>query len=149
MSRLLNYIAKYDENLTITQLREAIKQDEISAKQKETEEIDKAKESFKDMFLKRIRNCNLFGETLQVYHIEEITGHTMCDDFSLSYFVKGSKISFSPRDINFRKLKYGDTYDAFSALELRKMTVISREEFDEYNWIYNDISRRLTDLIKL
>lgn len=149
MNRILNYIAKYDENLTIAQFKEAIERDEISAKQKETEEIDKTRERFKNMYLKRVHNCNLFGETLEVYHIEEITGHTMCDDFTLSYFAKGSKISFSPRDINFRKLKYGDTYDTFSALELRKMTIISREEFDEYNWIYNDISRRLTDLIKL
>ena len=40
MSRILDYIAKYDETLTIAQLKNAIEKEEILAKQKETEEIN-------------------------------------------------------------------------------------------------------------
>ena len=148
MSRLLDYIAKYDENLTIAQLKEAIEQDEISAKQKETEEIDKVKKDFKDVYLKRIYDCDLFGETLQVFHILEVPGYARDIKCNLYYFVTGSRISFGPQDINFRGLQERTT-DTFYEEELRKMKVISREEYGDCCKQYNHIKSILFDLIKL
>ncbi len=148
MSRLLKLLEQFDDNVTVGQAISKLKQDEISAKQKETEEIDKVKKDFKDVYLKRIYDCDLFGETLQVFHMLEVPGYARDINCNLYYFVTRSRISFSPQDINFRGLQERTT-DTFSEGELRKMKVISREEFDEYSWIYNDICRRLTELIKL
>lgn len=148
MSRMLDYIAKYGENLTIAQLREAIKQDGISAKQKETEEIDKVKKDFKDVYLKRIYDCDLFGETLQVFHILEIPGYARDTNCSLYYFVTGSRLAFSPQDINFRKLQENTT-DTFSEEELREMTKITVYEYRKYKAKYNVLTNELKNLIKL
>lgn len=150
MSRVLEYyINKYDENLTVAQLKKAIEQDEISAKQIETEKINKVKEDFKDVYLKKIYDCNLFGKTLEIYHIEEITDSTMCTDYSLSYFVSGTKIAFSSQDINFRKLKENNTLDTISEKDLREMKIISRDEYYYYKTSYNEIIRQLDNLIEL
>lgn len=54
MSRILDYIAKYDETLTIAQLKKAIELEQIEAKQKETEEINIVKEDFSNTYLKVI-----------------------------------------------------------------------------------------------
>lgn len=148
MSRLLKMLEQFDDNVTVGQAISKLKQDEISAQQKETEEIDKVKKDFKNVYLKRIYDCDLFGETLQVFHIEEIIGHTMCEDFSLSYFVKGSKMSFSPQDINFRKLQENTT-DTFSEEELRQMTKITVYEYKKYKAKYNGLTNELKNLIKL
>ena len=40
MSRILEYISKYDETLTVAELKKAIELEQISAKQKELEEKD-------------------------------------------------------------------------------------------------------------
>jgi hypothetical protein len=150
MSRILEYyINKYDENLTVAQLKKAIEQDEISAKQIETEKINKVKEDFKDVYLKRIYDCNLFGKTLQVFHIEEVTDSTKCTDYSLSYFVSGTKIAFSPQDINLRKLKEKNTLDIISEKDLREMTSITEDGYYYYKTKYNEIRRQLDNLIGL
>lgn len=147
MSRILDYIAKYDENLTIAQLKEAIKQDEISAKEKETAEIDKVKEDFKDVYLKRMYDCDLFGETLQVFHMLEITGCAKSYDCKSFYFATGSRIAFSQQDINFRKLQENTT-DTFSEEELRAMIKISIYDYKKYKAKYNEISNELKNLTK-
>ena len=100
------------------------------------------------MYLKRIEDCNLFGKTLEIYHIEEITDSTKCTDYSLSYFVRGTKIAFSSQDINFRKLQE-DTTDAFSEEDLRQMTSITEDGYYYYKTKYNEIRRQLDNLIGL
>lgn len=147
MSRILEYISKYDENLTIAQFKEAIELEQISAKQIETEEIDTVKKEFKDVYLKRVYDCDLFGKTLEVYHIEEITDSTKCTDYSLAYFVRGTKIAFSPQDINFRKLKEKNTSDTFSGEELISMQKIFKEDFHSYLQKFNEISNELINLV--
>ena len=147
MSRLLKLLEQFDDNVTVGQAISKLKQDEISAKQKETEEIDKVKKDFKDVYLKRIYDCDLFGETLQVFHILEIPGYARDTNCNLYYFVTGSRISFSPQDINFRGLQERTT-DTFSEGELRKMKVISREEYGDCCKQYNHIKSILFDLIK-
>lgn len=147
MSRLLKMLEQFDDNVTVGQVISKLREDEISAKQKETEEIDKVKKDFKDVYLKRVYDCDLFGETLKVYHIEEIIGHTMYEDYTLGYFVSGSKISFSLRDINFRKFKE-NTSDTFSEEELRGMTKITEKDFEDYIFKYKEIKSKLAKIIE-
>jgi hypothetical protein len=98
--------------------------------------------------IKRIYDCDLFGETLQVFHILEITDVNKNIDYEMVYNYKGGRLSFEANGVGFQNIDGDDAYHSFYEEDLRKMKVISREEFDEYNWIYNDILRRLTDLIK-
>ena len=149
MSRILEYISKYDETLTIAQLKEAIELEQISAKQKETEEIGTVKKDFKDIYLKRIYDCDLFGETLQLFHILEITDTHKTTDYKTVYEYKGSKLSFERNGIAYQTIYGDDVYYSFSEEDLRQMTVITKEEYNKYNWHYNEISKKLDDLIRL
>lgn len=147
MSRILNYIAKYDENLTITQLREAIKQEEISAKQKETEEIDKVKKDFSNTYLKKLDEHPLFGKTLNIYHLKNYVRSERTTDWSLIYYFEGSKTSFSERDIHRGDFNPDICGNSFSAEELRGMTKISSYEYKKYKAKYSELTNELKNLM--
>lgn len=149
MSRLLKMLEQFDDNVTVGQVISKLKQDEISAKQKETEEIDKVEKDFKDVHLKRIYDCDLFGETLQVFHILEIVDTGKDTNYETFYSFKGSKISFEYNGINFQEIDGDNVYHSFSEKQLREMKVISKEEYNAYNNHYSYIKTKLTDLIKL
>jgi hypothetical protein len=147
MSRVLEIIAKYDQNLTIAQLREAIENDRRIAEQKEVDDFNQIKEEFVDTYLKVIDKEHMFGKTLNVYHIEEITRTERCTDWSLVYYAKGSKLSFSERDIFYRTFKPNTTHNSFSKEDLKEMTKITKEEYDEYMNQYSVITAMLTEIV--
>ena len=148
MSRILDYIAKYDENLTIAQLKNAIEKEEILAKQKETEEIDTIKNDFSNTYLKEREECTFFGKTLNIYYLKDYTRSERTTDWNLIYYFEGTKISFSSGRTNKRNFNPERCGESFGEKELRQMTVITKEEYDKYNWHYNYISSKLNDLIK-
>lgn len=128
MSRLLKMLEEFDDNVTVGQAISKLKQDEISAKQKETEEIDKVKEDFSNTYLKELDEHSLFGRTLNIYHLKDYVRSERTTDWSLIYYFEGSKISFSKGDIH-----RGDfCSNSFSEEDLRDMTKITKEEFEEY-----------------
>jgi hypothetical protein len=147
MSRILEIIAKYDQNLTIAQLREAIENDRRIAEQKEVDDFNQIKKEFANTYLKVIDKERLFGKTLNVYHIKEVTRTERCTDWSLVYYVKGSKLSFSERDIFYRTFKPDTTHDSFSKDDLKEMTKITKEEYDEYMKQYSVITAMLTEIV--
>ena len=149
MSRILDYIAKYDETLTIAQLRNAIKEEENRTKQKETEEINSVKDDFSNTYLKVIDEHTLFGKTLNIYSLKNYIRSERTTDWDLIYYFEGTKISFSSGRTNKRNFNPERCGESFSEKELRQMTVITKEEYDKYNWHYNEISKKLTDLIRL
>ena len=149
MSRILDYISKYDENLTIAQLKNAIEKEEILAKQKETEEINSVIEDFSNTYLKIIDEDNIFGKTLNIYSLKNYIRSERTTDWDLIYYFEGSKIAFSKRGISKRDFNPERCVDSFDEKELRKMTIISKEEYNMYNWHYGEISKKLTDLIRL
>jgi len=148
MSRILDYIAKYDENLTIAQLKKAIEADKAIEKEKEKEEIDRVKKTFYNIYLKETEDCRLFGKTLNVYHIVEIVDSGRCEDWSLFYHVAGTKISFSKNDIRHRRFNPERVDDTFSEKDLISMTQITKEEFNSYEKQYIEISTILNSLIE-
>ena len=147
MSIILDYIAKYDESLTIAQLKEAIELEQISAKQKETEEINNVKEDFTDAYLKEVNEHDLFGKTLNIYKLKNYVRCERTTDWSLIYYFEGSKISFSKRDMSSRDFKPDRCGDSFEEGGLRQMKVITKEEYNKYNWHYDEISKKLNSLI--
>lgn len=148
MSRILDYIAKYDEKLTIADLKKAIEQDEISQKEKETEEINLVKNEFENTYLKIIDETRIFGRTLQVYNLGNFVRTDRNTDWELLYSFEGKKICFSERDIWDTVFNTDRVDNRFSAKQLRKMIKISKEEFEMYNSKYNSIKEDLKNLIK-
>lgn len=147
MNRILNLIAKYDESLTIAQLKKAIESDKRIADQKEIDDLNQIKEEFANTYLKVIDEESMFGKTLNIYHIKEITRTERCSDWSLFYYVKGTKISFSERDVYCRTLKPKKDRYGFSEEELREMTKITKEEYNEYTNQYSAIKTMLTNIV--
>jgi hypothetical protein len=147
MSRILDLIAKYDENLTIAQLKKAIESDKRIADQKEIDDLNQIKEEFANTYLKFLDEERMFGKTLNIYHIKEIVRTERCSDWSLVYYAKGSKISFSEREAYSRAFKPNTTHDSFSKEELREMTKITEQEYDEYVHQYSTIKTMLTDIV--
>lgn len=99
MSRILDYIAKYDETLTIAQLRNAIKEERKSHKTKETEEINSVKDDFSNTYLKVIDEHTLFGKTLNIYSLKNYIRSERTTDWDLIYYFEGSKISFFQKEV--------------------------------------------------
>ena len=148
MSRILEVIAKYDESLTIAELKKAIEADKRIADQKEIDDLNQIKEEFSNTYLKVIDEERMFGKTLNVYHIKEIVRTERCSDWSLVYYAKGSKISFSEREAYSRAFKPNTTHDSFSEEDLRAMTKITEQEYDEYVHQYSRIKTMLTEIVK-
>ena len=149
MSRLLKMLEQFDDNVTVGQAVSKLKQEELLAKQKETEEINKVKEDFSNTYLKELDEHPLFGRTLNIYHLKDYVRSERTTDWSLIYYFEGSKTSFSERDIHRVDFNPDRCGNSFSVEELREMKVISREEYNAYNNHYSYIKTKLTDLIKL
>ena len=71
MNRKLTFLAKYDENLTIAQLKQAVVEEERKSAEKEQEEIQEVKDEFENTYVKYIDEDGLFGETLNVIHFKD------------------------------------------------------------------------------
>lgn len=147
MSRILDFIAKYDEKLTIAQLREAIEADKVIADKKEADDFNQMKEQFNRTYLKSIEEDTLFGKILSIFYIEKIVSTERCTDWTRIYHVKGDKITFSEREIWSRELKHESTYDTFSKKELEEMTKITEQEYDGYKRQYEEVKAVLTDIV--
>ena len=141
-------LSQYNEKLTIAQLKKAIEADEILAKQKDNEEIEKVKKQFTNVFLKQKVNCTIFGETLKVYHLKEYARSERNTDWELLYYFEGSKMSFSHRDIYKAEFNTDRAGNSFSAKELEEMTVITKTEYVDYVQHYEQITERLVSLLK-
>lgn len=148
MNRILKIISKYDENLTVAQLKKAIEQEDISAKQKETEEIEAIKFKFENTYLKIINEDSLFGKSLNVCCLKDYVRCDRTDDWSLVYSFEGTKVVFSERDIHKADFNPSRCGNSFSGEDLRSMSVITKEEYNGYVWHYNQISNQLENLIR-
>jgi hypothetical protein len=147
MSRILEYLEKYDENLTIAKLKEAIQVAKAVEDQKEKDDLNQLKQEFANTYLKIVDEEHMFGKTLNVYHIEKITRTERTTDWSLYYHVKGTKISFSEGDAYCRTLNPKKDSFGFSEEELKEMTKITEQEYDEYMHQYSRIKTMLTEIV--
>lgn len=142
--RLLKTLDKYDDNLTVAELKKTILEDAELKAIKDEEIYNKVKLEFINVYLKRITDCPFFGETLEVYYIEEIIDKALTEDYEFVFEPKGTKISFSEKGINIRDLKN----DRFSVKTLKEMKKICYLEWNEHANHYNEISNKLQKIIK-
>ncbi len=147
MRDIIRELNKYDDSLTVKELKIKIKNDSDLLKKNKKIHFKNIQNEFKNVYLKR-HTENLFGAALELIYIQEITSYEYSDEYKLIYTFKGDKISFSSRDIYFKNI-YGDnSYEKLSERELPKLEKITIEEYNEYLTKYNTISIMLNDLIK-
>ena len=147
MSRILDYIAKYDENLTIAQLKKAIKAQEELKEKKETEEIERVKNTYQNKYLMHLEDDGIFGKTLSVYSFRNLVRKERNTDWTFIYYFEGEIISFSLLFFNHRVFNTDRSDNSFSEKDLNKMQFINEEKFKQYLYEYNKINKKLNNLI--
>jgi hypothetical protein len=141
-------LSKYDEKLTIAQVKEAIEADEISAKKKETEEIEKVKSVYQNTYLKYIEEDGIFGKTLNVIQLKEFVRTERTTDWELIYYFEGREISFSENNLFYKVFDTNRCSNSFSAKELKKTEIITEEDYLNYENKYKKIKTELENLIE-
>ena len=147
MRRILDYIAKYDESLTIEQLKKAIINEQESAKEKELDEIKLVKEKFENTYLKEIYNCDLFGKTLKIYSFKGLVRHEKNTDWEFIYYFKSNKISFREGGISYTEFRPDRSGNGFTIEELNTMQIITEKEFNDYQLKYAEIFNKINTVI--
>ena len=149
MSRKLDFLAKYDENLTIAQLKQAVIEEDKKSAEKEQEEIQEIKKEFENTYVKYIDEDGLFGEALNVIHFKDFDRKDLDESYTSIYTIEAEVLCFSKRDFYKKKIRKGWCDGSFSAEELRKMTKITKEEYQEYLNKYNNLTKELKTIINL
>jgi len=146
--RILEHLSKYDESMTIAQLKKAIQHDKELAEQKQKEASNHIKDKYENKYFKGIDKKSLFGKELNVYKFGKLTDVHKDTDWNNIYSFECYKISFSDKFITDKEydLERADSY--FSDKELKSLTEISEEAYLFYQSKYNFISSELSNLIK-
>ena len=147
MSRLLDKLEEYSDDLTIGELKNQLMSAIDKAKLEEENEINKVKAKFNGTYLKTFEE-SVFGKTLKVIHIEEITNQTRTTNWDLCYYVRGEVIIFNSREVFFKKFDEHKIFDTFTEERLSDMEVITKEEYDTYVNKYDRIHSELKELIE-
>ena len=146
MSRKLDFLAKYDENLTIAQLKQAVIEEDKKSAEKEQQEIQEVKDDFQGSYFKYLDEQPLFGDVeLVIFKFDTLKSFERSVDWDFIYYFNGNTISFSDREL----YSIDVFHLPFSAEELRKMTKITKEEYQEYLNKYNNLTKELKTIINL
>ena len=148
MNRKLDFLAKYDENLTIAQLKQVVMEEDKKLAEKEQNEIQEVKKEFENTYVKYIDKDGLFGETLNVIHFKYFDRKDLDESYTSIYTIEVEVLCFSKRDFYKKKIRKGWCDGSFSVEELRKMTKITKEEYEEYLNKYNNLTTELKSIIK-
>lgn len=148
MSRLIKHLEKYDKNLTIQELIEKLESEQDQIKKEEQARIDSYRIKYKESYLKEIDEDSIFGKTLNVYYIMRLEGTGKTTDYETFHHISGNKLSFSPKDINFRGLDPQRVRDTFTEKQLDSMQVITKEEYKNYESKYYQITKELKNIIE-
>ena len=148
MSRLEKTLEKFDKDLTVKEVLEIIEQEKFNLKQQELNEIEKVKSKFENTYLKVIDPNSVFGNQLQVYKLTDFVRSERTIDWDFIYYFNGTRICFSKSDIFKTDLNPNRTGNSFSIEDLNNMTVITEQDFQEYQNTYQNISKTLQKLIK-
>jgi hypothetical protein len=103
-------------------------------------------DNYTGKYIKIHEENGIFGESLEIYKIDSIKSVGYDTDYNELYGIKGTKISFSKRDLSMYKVK-GECSDSFSYANLQQATLIQYENYVEYLDEYNKITTTLKNLI--
>lgn len=146
MGRFLKQLEKYDESLTLKELKETIYLENNIEKEKNIKLVQSIKNEYKDVYLKRYTDT-VYGNTLEIIHIEEIIDFHYTENYDKIFNFKGSKLSFSQRDVYFREIEGDEIYHNLSEEELKTIDKLSIEEYNNYFVQYNHIYNMLKNLM--
>lgn len=146
MSRFLKELDKYSDSLTLKELKEKVISDMNAEEEKNKLHFLSIQNEYRDVYLKRYTDT-IYGETLEIIHIENIISSKRTENWELIYHFKGVRISFSQRDIYFKEINGNENYDYLTEYELKNIEKISVEDYDEYHSQYTDIYTRLNLLM--
>lgn len=145
--RELKFLAKYDDNLTIAQLRQSLEKEEQILAEKELKEEQNIKAKFENKYFKYLDEHSLFGVELEIYKFENLVRKERNTDWEFIYYFNGSKISFSEREAYMRDFDPDRCVDSISAKDLEEMTEITEEQYNQYLEKYNKISNELKEIV--
>jgi hypothetical protein len=140
--RILEQLNKYDENLTLFQVKTIILEEKQNEKQKEENEFQEIKNKFNNTYIKKINNDRIFGKTIEIYQIEEITGRERTTDWIFIYSFKGNLISFSKKYIN-----YDENFWSFSKKELEQAEIINESQYNLYLNQYQEVENKFQNIL--
>ena len=140
--RILEQLSKYNENLTLFQVKTIILEEKQNEKQKEENEFQEIKNKFNNTYIKRINNDRIFGKTIEIYQIEEITGRERTTDWIFIYSFKGNLISFSKKYIN-----YDENFWSFSKKELEQAEIINESQYNLYLNQYQEVENKFQNIL--
>lgn len=141
-------IAKYDENMTIGQLKEALSREKEVKEQREKKELESVKENYQFKYFKTFENNSLFGKELIVYKLGELHDNSRNTDWEQIYYFDFTKISFSDSFINLITSNRERSNTSFNKDDLKSFIEITEEEYLDYLKKYEDITSQLNELIK-
>lgn len=147
MNRLIQQLEKYDDNLTLSRLKELILEEDEKANSKETEKIKYIKDNFENTYLKELDTEYFLGTTLNVYKLTNFVKSEKTTEWELIYSFEGNIISFNKHSLGYRAINTNRCGDEFSEKQLREMVKITKEEFDEYKIEYDTLNGKLEELL--
>jgi hypothetical protein len=148
MNRLLKYLEQQDKQLTVGDLIEQINQKQELDKQKEIESTQKCIDKYKNCYLKRKRDCTLFGKTLDIYYIKKIEARSKDIYMNTLYNLYGKKISFSEGYVNITNINTPALEASFNEDELNKMEMISQIDYKLYLKKCKSIIKESKDILE-
>ena len=144
MNRKLDFLSKYDENLTIAQLKQAVVEEERKSAEKEQQEIQEVKDGFQKRYFKYLDEDSIFGgRELNIFKFKTLKSFEKSMDWEFIYYFNGNKISFSDRELYL----IDASHLPFTAEKLRKMTEITKEKYNQYLWNYTMITTELKSIV--
>ena len=140
---------KVENNTIEFETTDTIEQSQVkkAPEVKEQQEIQEIKKEFENTYVKYIDEDGLFGETLNVIHFKDFDRKDLDESYTSVYTIEAEVLCFSKRDFYKKKIRKGWCDGSFSAEELRKMTKITKEEYQKYLWSYNRITKELKNIV--
>jgi hypothetical protein len=133
---------KYDQNLTVGQLREKLELEYSEQKELEKVAFHRIKEEYSGRYFKTYEN--VFDKAAVIIKIDDVVGFHRDTEWDLYYEPLGTKISFSEMmgvSVNH------EFKGSFMEEELASMQEISLKQYDEYLKLYNDILTQIKSTI--
>ena len=91
MNRKLDFLAKYDENLTIAQLKQAVVEEERKSAEKEQQEIQEVKGDFQKRYFRYLDEDSIFGgRELNIFKFKTLKSFEKSMDWEFIYYFNGT-----------------------------------------------------------
>lgn len=146
--RVLEELNDLDGDITISQLREAYTEEITEYEDKDNKYYDDIIEKFTGAYLMRKITHDLFGEQIELLHIESIELGGFYDTGARVLACKHTKVSFNKHESMMRTYDdLGHVHSHLDGTDLLFYNVITKEVFDEYVAIHTEISNKLNEVL--